>query len=63
MERSGPLPAMEGASDARDGEDRAHAMERSGVGLKVEKCVVHFYRWAMREQAGQLRRPREVRPD
>jgi hypothetical protein len=31
MERSGLLPAMEGASDAQDGEEQAHTMVRSGV--------------------------------
>jgi hypothetical protein len=31
MERSRPLPVMEGASDAHNGEERAHAMERSDV--------------------------------
>jgi hypothetical protein len=44
MERSGPLPVMEGASDAHDGEERAHAMERSGVDWEEEKCV-RSQRW------------------
>jgi hypothetical protein len=42
------VAAMGKRERRRDGEERAHVMERSGVGWKEEKCVIHFFRWAMR---------------
>jgi hypothetical protein len=60
MERSGPLSAMEEASGARDGEERAHATERRRVGWEEEECVcLFFFRQAMRGSKSG----RGVRPD